>query len=420
MKNNFEKLQVILEKISQFIDKSLTSKKNIKIVSLVVTLSIFVIVGLTDGLSSVFDLGYRSGVVLSEIPVNVQLNEQAYEVTGIPNVVDASLVGDLPELQEIVLKRNLKVGVDLDTLKEGSHSVKLIAIGATENVKVTLNPSVVNVTIRKKVAKKYAFKHDFINVNPESDLSLGEPRFAFDKIDVIASEFNHEKIKYVNAIVDVKKASSDVVATVNFAAYDEHGMKLDVTIQPDSTTVPVEINKPKKEVPIKIKTVGQLSDSTKAIDSIDISDSTTTLYGSTEALKNIQFAEVVIPLDKLESNARLQLPIVLPNGITASSLKRVDVSITFANKQTRQIDLPIVLKDANPDYDISVVSNQVRVEVSGSESQLNSVLSEKILISPILSSLKEGEMDVALQVEKPATLDVKLLKEVVKIIVKKR
>lgn len=410
-------IRLLLEKLSAFIDRITTDAKHAKIVSFVLALLLVGIIGLSDGITSLFDINYRSGVVLSDLPLQTQSDETQYEVVGLPTSVDASLVGDLAELQDIVSKRSIKVGVDLTTLGEGTHVVKLIATGATENVKVNLNPSTVNVVIRKKIAKLYKFKHDIINENAGEELFYGIPNFSSDTVEVLASEFNHEKIKYITALVNVDKAVSDIDAKITYGAYDENGSKLNVTINATDQVVKVAIHKPKKEVPIKARLLGQLKDTKKAVDSISLSESTTTLYGQADVLKNLQFAEVIVPLEQVSGNDRLQLPVALINGISSSTISRVNVSITLAERKTKQHTIPIITKNLADNYVVKLVQNTMDAEVIGTQTQLSKLNNDNVKLVIDLSNVKEGEHLMPVTIEKPALIDVNLSTATVKVII---
>ncbi len=410
-------IRLLLEKLSSFIDRVATDAKHAKIVSFVLALLLVGIIGLSDGITSLFDINYRSGVVLSDLPLQTQSDETQFEVVGLPTSVDASLVGDLAELQDIVSKRSIKVGVDLTKLGEGTHVVKLIATGATENVKVNLNPSTVNVVIRKKIAKSYKFKYDIINENTDEELFYGVPSFSSDTVEVLASEFNHEKIKYITALVNVDKAISDIDAKTTYGAYDENGTKLNVTISAVDQVVKVAIHKPKKEVPIKAKLLGQLKDSKKAVDSISLSESSTTLFGKADVLKNLQFAEVIIPLEQVSGNDRLQLPVTLINGISSSTVSRVNVSITLAERKTKQSSIPIIVKNLADNYVVKLVQNALDAEISGTQSQLSKINNDNLKLVVDLANVKEGEYTLPVTVEKPSLINVNLATQTVKVII---
>ncbi len=426
MKNNFQKITSFLVRlgnmISKFFDAILSNPKFAKYTSFVIALIIVVVIALGDGIASLMNVNYESGVVLSGLPVNVSVDSDYFEVHGVPKTVDAYIVGDLAEIQQIAQNRNLQIGLDLRNYSEGIHNAKLVVIGSTENTRISLTPSNVVVDLRKKVEKQYPFTFDFINKTKSDDLLYSTPKFEFDAITIKASEKVQNEIKFVRAIIDVGEQTTDYNGNATIAVYNHLGEKLDVTTIPEKIGVNVLISKPSKEVPIKIRTVGTLSDPTKSIDSLEISDSLTTILGNSSLLNEIKNVEVVIPLSQLESDSKLVLPINVTQDIT-STVKNISISITLGEKKSQEIkNIPITTLNNDSAYKIEIVDENDRmsdIQVYGTQKQLDGLVLESIRLYPDLSNIVEGEQVVPIQVEKPNTLEVYPTKQSIRIKVSK-
>ncbi len=426
MKNNFQKITSFLVRlgnmISKFFDAILSNPKFAKYTSFVIALIIVVVIALGDGIASLMNVNYESGVVLSGLPVNVSVDSDYFEVHGVPKTVDAYIVGDLAEIQQIAQNRNLQIGLDLRNYSEGIHNAKLVVIGSTENTRISLTPSNVVVDLRKKVEKQYPFTFDFINKTKSDDLLYSTPKFEFDAITIKASEKVQNEIKFVRAIIDVGEQTTDYNGNATIAVYNHLGEKLDVTTIPEKIGVNVLISKPSKEVPIKIRTVGTLSDPTKSIDSLEISDSLTTILGNSSLLNEIKNVEVVIPLSQLESDSKLVLPINVTQDIT-STVKNISISITLGEKKSQEIkNIPITTLNNDSSYKIEIVDENDRmsdIQVYGTQKQLDGLVLESIRLYPDLSNIVVGEQVVPIQVEKPNTLEVYPTKQSIRIKVSK-
>lgn len=426
MKNNFPKITTFLVKmgsvISKFFDMILSNPKITKYTSFVIALIIVIVIALGDGITSLINVNYESGVVLSGLPVTVSVDSDYFEVTGVPKTVDAYIVGDLAEIQQIAQKRNLQIGLDLQNYSEGTHNAKLVVIGSTENTRVSLTPSNVVVELRKKVEKQYPFSFDFINKTTSDDLLYGTPKFEFDAVTIKASEKTQNEIKFVKAIIDVGEQISDYNGTATIVAYNAHGEKLDVTTIPKKIGVNVLINKPSKEVPIKIKTTGSLIDSTKSIDSIEISESVTTIIGSSSLINAIKNVDVVIPLSQIEGDSKLVLPINVSQNIT-STVKNVSISITLGEKKMQEFkNIPITIANNESSHKVEIIDENDKhsdISVYATQKQLDSLSLESIKLYPDLSNIVEGEQVVPLIVEKPTALEVVTAKQSIRIKVTK-
>lgn len=426
MKNSFQNIKVFLIKIwsivSNLFNHLLSNPKFSKYTSFVIALVIVVVIALGDGIGSLLNLNYESGVVLSGLPVSMNVDLNEFEISGAPKTVDAYIVGDLSEIQQIAQNRNLQIGLDLRNYDEGTHNVKLVVIGSTENTKISLTPSNVNVELRRKVEKKYAFSYDFINKSTTDDLLYGEPKFEFDAITVKASEKIQSEIKLVKAIIDVNQQNSEYSGNALIVAYNHLGERLNVTTIPEKMNVSVPITKPSKEVPIKIRTTGKLNDSSKSIDSIEMSDSVTTILGQGSLLDGIKNVEVVIPLSQIESDSKIVLPVNVVSNIT-STVKNVSISITLGEKQTKELkEIPILILNNTSSYKIEILDESDKksdIQVNGTQRNLDNLSVESIRLYPDLSNIVEGEQVVSLLAEKPNTLEVIPVKSSIRIKVTK-
>ena len=57
--------------------------------------------------------------------MNVLVNEETYEVSGLPETVDVQLLGDINDLQMVRQQNSLSVVADLRQLGEGRSDVEL-------------------------------------------------------------------------------------------------------------------------------------------------------------------------------------------------------------------------------------------------------------------------------------------------------
>lgn len=417
----FTKLMIFLSNsasvISKHIDVMLSNVRSIKYVSFFIAVAVFMIIGMSTGASGLFDIKYQSGIILSDIPVKVQVDSEKYEVIGVPKVVSANIVGDRAEIQDIAARRSIQVGVDLSSLKAGEHQVKLVAIGATSNTSVSLNPANIYVTLKEK--KDFTYQFDPIFVNRSEVFSYGEPTFEVDEVTIRTSEDTNEKIKYIKAIIDVKGQESDVNLDAKLVAYDGEGKQIDVEIIPETVKANVKIKQSQKEVPIKPKALGELPDKDMAIDSVEMSDSVTTIFGTPEELKRYTAIEIPIPLSQITKEAKFELPIIVGKGITNSTVSKVDVTIKLDKRFEKEVsDIPIAFRNLNAEYKVEFLNEEdkvTKVQLSGTQKQLDSFTKERIEVYCDLTNLGVGEHTVSLQTQPNLFLQYELEKKSVRI-----
>ena len=75
-----------------------------------------------------FEQVYKRGLELENIPVQVIVNTDAYEVSGLPESVTAMIIGDASDVQLVKSQTSYKVTADLSGLTEGTHQIKLTPV----------------------------------------------------------------------------------------------------------------------------------------------------------------------------------------------------------------------------------------------------------------------------------------------------
>lgn len=124
----------------------------------------------------------KSATTLNNVAVSTIISDQVYEVSGVPETVNATLVGDPSDISLVNSQGNFQVVADLTDFTEGTHEVKLLPKNVSERVDVTLDPSVAMVTIKRKTSRRYTLGYDFVNTDKMDKIyALGTPEFEQEK-----------------------------------------------------------------------------------------------------------------------------------------------------------------------------------------------------------------------------------------------
>ncbi len=226
------RLSRVFRWISGWVDKLLFNQKHGKIVALMVAVLFYF--GMSSDNSGLFE-NMKSAETLGEYKVSAVVSNQAYEVTGLDEMVKVRIIGDISDIKSVKQQKNFRVVANLTDLTEGTHEVKYTTEGAPSRVEVVLEPSNGIVTIKKKSIRSFTLGYDFVNrSNMDSIYDLGEPELEQGEVHVRASAETLDSIAYVKALIDVKKNyTSDFTTEATIAAYDDKGNKMDVDIIPD-------------------------------------------------------------------------------------------------------------------------------------------------------------------------------------------
>ena len=404
VKRTYEKMEDFLFRVlrafSTFLDKVLFNEKYSKVVSLVLAVLLYAIVNY-NALSTSFQSSLRYSKTLSDVTVLAKYNSDTFEISGLPEKVDVILTGDAANVTSAANAENGTVICDLDGLTEGEHEIKLTTEGYGNNVNVVVNPTNVNVVMKKKTTRQFDISYDFINQDKmEQIYSAGTPEFEYTKINVRASKDTLDSIAFVKALIDVSGQSADFEQDAVLVAYDK---PVNADIVPNTVHVKVPVTSPNKSVNIQVQVSGEVPDG-KAIDSITMDQQTVTIYGSETTLANIDQVVVTLDAGTLTKDSTVLRPIVLPAGVTSATNTQVTMNITLADAEEKTIDdIPISVINNNKHYKASQPDNKTTtsVTVKGTKNNIDKLAADDINVYIDMKDVQPGLQKFALQIEQP-------------------
>lgn len=407
VKRTYEKMEDFLFRVlrafSIFLDKVLFNEKYSKVVSLVLAVLLYAIVNY-NALSTSFQSSLRYSKTLSDVTVLAKYNSDTFEISGLPEKVDVILTGDAANVTSAANAENGTVICDLDGLTEGEHEIKLTTEGYGNNVNVVVNPTNVNVVMKKKTTRQFDISYDFINQDKmEQIYSAGTPEFEYTKINVRASKDTLDSIAFVKALIDVSGQSADFEQDAVLAAYDSSGKPVNADIVPNTVHVKVPVTSSNKSVNIQVQVSGEVPDG-KAIDSITMDQQTVTIYGSETTLANIDQVVVTLDAGTLTKDSTVLRPIVLPAGVTSATNTQVTMNITLADAEEKTIDdIPINVINNNKHYKASQPDNKTTtsVTVKGTKNNIDKLAADDINVYIDMKDVQPGLQKFALQIEQP-------------------
>lgn len=407
VKRTYEKMEDFLFRVlrafSTFLDKVLFNEKYSKVVSLLLAVLLYAIVNY-NALSTSFQSSLRYSKTLSDVTVLSKYNSDTFEISGLPETVDVILTGDAANVTSAANAENGTVICDLDGLTEGEHEIKLTTEGYGNNVNVVVNPTNVNVVMKKKTTRQFDISYDFINQDKmEQIYSAGTPEFEYTKINVRASKDTLDSIAFVKALIDVSGQSADFEQDATLVAYDSTGKPVNADIVPNTVHVKVPVTSPNKSVNIQVQVSGEVPDG-KAIDSITMDQQTVTIYGSETTLANIDQVVVTLDASTLTKDSTVLRPIVLPAGVTSATNTQVTMNITLADAEEKTIDdIPINVINNNKHYKASQPDNKTTtsVTVKGTKNNIDKLTADDINVYIDMKDVQPGLQKFALQIEQP-------------------
>ena len=379
-------------------------------VSLILAVIMFILID-----SRVITLVESEAEVITNVPVTVNYNEEAYVVEGIPETVDIVLIG---RKSDIYLAKQLgtnNVILDLSDYeaRDSAYRVYLSYTKSIDSIDYKLDPSYVTVTIKDKISVTRDIDYDLINEQYLSEeLSVESVELSRTEVVVKGSEDAINNIASVKALIDLSDDSlSDVgtytVDNIRLVAYDSNGEVLDnIEIVPTTLTATVTLDTYSKSVPIEVRTTGDLVTG-KAIASILINNSNSysvTIYGDEEQISNITNVPVTINVDGEGANSTRSYNVTIsrPSGVRALSESNASITVTFGDERQKEVEISNVMsRNLASGYTANIVgTDSIVVSVRGVQSVIDSIDASDINAYVDLTGYTAGEYEnVPIQIE---------------------
>ena len=396
---------MISDKMSRRTDKFerwLVRKNTLIFISLIISILLFFIIDRKT--TSLVD-SYAE--VLYNQKVEAIYNTETYVVEGLPETVDVTLIGR--KIDMYLAKQSSKgtVTVDISNLKEGTHKVTLNYESGINSIDYKLDPSSVNINIYPKVSTTKTATIDTIN-KEILDTKLSISQVSIDKTEIIIKGAEHtiKEVANVRALIDISKLVDPEVGIITLEnvpiiAYDKNGKVIDVEMVPSKVTATINIDSPKKEVPIKIIPVGEVQFG-KAISSITSSETKITIYGDENTISKIEYLPVEVDVTNLSENKTFTVPLQTPQGIRQLSTTSTKITISLGEEETKEINnIMIETTNLDPNYKAAAIgasSIKTTVIVKGTKEVLDSIDESKIKAIVDLTGYTEGDHEALITV----------------------
>ena len=385
------------------LEKALSKKSSMIILSLVLAVIVFVIIDRQNT-----TLLEKNAEVLYDIPLSATYNDEEYVVEGLPETVDITLIGTKANLYLAKQLPTQDVNVDLSDLKPGVHKVNLKYKQSITSVEYKLDPSEVTVVVSSKKSETRSVESDIVNLNKlDSKLAINNTKLDTDEVIIKGTEDSLSKVSTIKALINVSnmvdpKSGTNTLKDIPLIAYDENGAKVDVEMVPSKVTATIEIESPSKTVPLEIEPTGNVIFG-KAIKNITSSVQKVTIYGSSKVLDNTNSIKVKIDVNNLKSNKDYTVTIKKPAGIREISEKVVTAKVELDDEVTTELSgVKLGVVNLGSNYTAQATSEnatEVTVILKGVESIIKNITTTDVEAYVDLEGLGAGDHEVEIKVK---------------------
>lgn len=387
--------------INAALDKMLSSKLSVKILSLSLTIIlVFVING--GSMNSILSTP-TSGDFLTEVPVNIEGLNENYEISGLPDSVNVMMTGPSFDIYTVKASKNYEVYLDVSNLGEGEHTLDFKTKNFPKELKIAVQPATAVVRLSAKTTATFKLGYRFINVDKmDSAYSVAVKQMAHEQVEVRGSQETINKIYSVEASVDLTGVDKSFSQDASIYAYDRSGTQLDVEITPQTVNVDCSVSSYSKEVSIVPVYKGDMEDGF-ALASATLSKDKTKIYGDEEALKNIEEVYVDVDVSGLNQSLTINnLAITKVKGINKMSVEKINVDLQVESVAKKVItDIPLTVNNNTNNYAVTYKENQsvVSIEVAGAKSLIDKLSIDDIKASIDIKDLGIGRHTVPITVK---------------------
>ncbi len=383
------------------IEKILTHRQSLVIISLLFALLAFYAIDRRH--TNLID---NSAEVLYNQVVTAEYNEALYVIEGIPETVDVTLVG---RRWDVYLAKQYPIDgvtLDLNGLGVGTHTVKFKYDQPVSAVEYKIDPSSVNITIYDKISVTRELSYDVIHKdNLDTKLNIESVVLNRDNVIIKGASHKLDEVAIVKAMIDVDNLTNTAVGSTTLSgvpliAYDSNGNRVEVELVPQTVDATIKIVSPSKEVPIKLIANGTLDG--KAIKSLTSDVTMVTVYGTDQAINNLEYLPVKVDVNGVSENKTYSINLTKPSGIREISVKTINVTLvtdTIISKDVADIQInPINLDHSLKVQALSKENSTATVIVNGSQSVIDELDTSKINAYIDLTGLGVGEHEVEVKV----------------------
>jgi len=394
-----------------YLNRLINRPKFLVYASLVLAIVMFFLID-----SKVINLVENDAEVITNIPVSIKYNEQAYVVEGVPNTVDMVLTG---RKSDIYLAKQLgehEVILDLTDYQPSnmSHKVKLTYTKSVASLSYKLNPTYVNVTIKDKVSTLSSVSYELLNLNKlNSKLSVESVELEKSEVVVKGSKESLDEIATVKALIDLnnpdlKDAGVFEIENIPLVAYDSKGKILSgIEIVPNTLNASIKLDTYSMSVPISVHTTGKLVTG-KAISKILINNSETysiEIFGDKESIGNIKSVPVTVNVANQGNNNSKSYTVSLskPQGVKYMSTDMATINLSFADEKQKTIEIkPETVTPRNLAGGLvanATSNNDIVVQVKGDQAVIDSIKPEDINAYIDLNKYGSGDYNVEVKID---------------------
>lgn len=369
-----------------------------------------------------------NGVTLTEIPPP----SDVVRTSEIPDTITVVVQATEDRLEQLNLG-NINAELDLSGLDAGTHQIPVEVQLVDERVQlISVTPSVVSVFLEDYVSRNLEVN---VVILDEGSLpfgyELGTVTTSPETILIQGQESLVNQVVQASVTVQLNARRDDFQVVLPVSLLDQQGNIVQgLSPSPQQVAVNVSINQTFNTRSIAIQAVWDSAslDPDYQVTSVGLEPSSVLLTGQPSALEQVgEYIETaVIDLTNVKSEFSTEIPLILPDGVTALSEDGIRIFNVRVNMNIEPITDYLALterieiRNLNPDFTAQLGVTSASVLLFGPRTALEEIRSEQGLVL-VYIDLEEftqpGTYSVPLQYEAPESVETELFPAEIQVII---
>lgn len=308
-----------------------------KLVALIFAITLFSFVALenqsrirstspTDGAS------ITSSEVITNLPIDININRDLYFVSGIPETATIRLEGPQAVLTQTLATQSFNIETpDLNQMGPGRHTVQLEAEGLSDQLNYSIMPAELTLEIEEKVIEEHDVRVEFNeNAHLADGYTADDPVLSDESVTISGAASTMEQISDVMVVVMPEESdiTTDIDMLLNVLVLDETGDLLNVNTSPQQIEVTIPVQGTEQTVPMNLEEIGTPNEDYEyALEFAQGEPEQITVIGESGILEEMNDFSVEVDVSGITESTIRTIPIPLPDGISDSNPRDVDVLI---------------------------------------------------------------------------------------------
>lgn len=273
-----------------------------------------------------------SSEVVTNLPIDINIDRDLYFVSGIPETATIRLEGPQSVLTQTLATQNFTIVTpDLNGYDPGRHTIPLEVDGLSSQLAYSVMPTEVTIEIEEKIIEDRDVRVEF---NESAHLREGysalDPILSTETVTISGAASTMELIHDVMVVVMPEETgiTDDFETTLNVLVLDSTGEPLNVNISPQQIDVLIPVQGTQRTLPIVLEQTGTANELYEY--SIEIAQGepdNVVITGETDILEELTNFSVAVDVSGVTESTIRTVPLILPEGITESNPSEVDVLI---------------------------------------------------------------------------------------------